>query len=54
MEEPDDRVLHQHLPVGGGAEPGDAHDDVDLDGGGVVDDDLQQHLPVGGGKEANA
>ena len=52
MEEPDDRVLHQHLPVGGGAEPGDG--DVDLDGGGVVDDYLQQHLLVGGGKEANA
>ena len=50
MEEPDDRVLHQHLPVGGGAEPGDGDVHDDVDGGGVVDDDLQQHLPVGGGK----
>ena len=31
MEQPDDRVLHQNLPVGGGTEPGHHDEDGDED-----------------------
>ena len=50
MEEPDDSVLHQNLPVGGGAKPGDHDEDDDVDNNDVdVDDDdgvLHQNLTV--------
>ena len=36
MEQPDDRVLHQNLPVGGGTEPADHDEDGD-------EDDLHQY-----------